>query len=278
MSSNSPLHPIPVSSNSGLVQFALSSNSRLRPIPVSSNSVIIPPVSYRELDPARIIATAQTLSNRIAERFPDSDLKRVSQELLAVAREAEGRLQRMRAPHWPLRLLAFLGLALLIAVVATAAVSLRIRADVGGWSEFMQGVDAIINDIVFAGAAVFFLFTLEIRRKRRDALIALHELRSIAHIVDMHQLTKDPEIVLSPEKPTRSSPARPMTRFELSRYLDYCSELLAITSKLAALHAQYLNDPVVLDAVNGVQELTYGLSGKIWQKIMILDTVTVKRQ
>jgi hypothetical protein len=67
-----------------------------------------------------------------------------------------------------------------------------------------------------------------------------------------------------------------MTRFELARYLDYCSELLSLTSKLAALHAQYLNDPVVLGAVNDVESLAGQLSGKIWQKIVLLDTIALR--
>lgn len=232
---------------------------------------------YRTLDPGRIIATTQVLSHRIGERFPDSDLKRVSEELLAIARESTARIERMRRPHWPLRLLAMAGLVVLIAAVVAAILSMPARGG-ASWADVAQGIEAIINEVVFLGVAVFFLFTLETRRKRRDALRALGELRSIAHIVDMHQLTKDPEMVLSPRMTTPSSPVRAMTRFELSRYLDYCSELLAIASKLAALHAQYLNDPVVLDAVNGVQELSDGLSGKIWQKIMILDAVAAEAE
>ena len=37
-------------------------------------------------------------------------------------------------------------------------------------------------------------------------------------------------------------------RFELSRYLDYCSEMLSLTAKLAALYAQNLPDPVIIEA------------------------------
>lgn len=61
-----------------------------------------------------------------------------------------------------------------------------------------------------------------------------------------------------------------LSRTQLPRYLDYCSELLALTSKLAALHAQHLNDTVVLNAVNDIEALTADLSRKIWQKISIL--------
>jgi hypothetical protein len=228
---------------------------------------------YRQLDPAQIIATARTLSNRIADRFPGSGLSRVSIELLDVARESHASIERTSRPYWPLRLLAFSGLVLLIAIVATALSSIPLRGSTGGWVELAQGVEAVVNEVVFLAIAVFFLFTLESRRRRRRALRAIHELRSIAHIVDMHQLTKDPDAVMAPERATQSSPERRrMTRFELSRYLDYCSELLSITSKLAALHAQHVQDPVVLDAVNGIQNLTHGLSGKIWQKILILDS------
>ena len=51
---------------------------------------------------------------------------------------------------------------------------------------------------MLVGAGVFFLMTLETRVKRRRALEAIRELRAIAHIVDMHQLTKDPEWILTP--------------------------------------------------------------------------------
>ena len=63
-----------------------------------------------------------------------------------------------------------------------------------------------------------------------------------------------------------------MSRFELTRYLDYCSEMLSLTNKLAALYAQHLPDPVIIYAVNDIEQLTTNLSSKIWQKITILDT------
>ena len=65
-----------------------------------------------------------------------------------------------------------------------------------------------------------------------------------------------------------------MTNFELSRYLDYCSEILALIAKTAVLFVQNQEDPVILEAVNDLESLTHGLSGKIWQKIMILDLST----
>src|SRR5258706_555002 len=83
---------------------------------------------------------------------------------------------------------------------------------------------------------------IDARRRRRMCLEALHEMRAMAHIVDMHQLTKDPEIVTSRGPGTPSSPERPLDRFELGRYLDYCSEMLSLIGKVAALYVQGFPD------------------------------------
>ncbi len=77
----------------------------------------------------------------------------------------------------------------------------------------------------------------------------------------------------NPLKGMRVELRRPAGELIANQYLDYCSELLAVTSKLAALHIQAFSDPVVADSVNGIQALTLGLSGKIWQKFMIVDLV-----
>jgi hypothetical protein len=62
-----------------------------------------------------------------------------------------------------------------------------------------------------------------------------------------------------------------MNRFELSRYLDYCSGTFA-HQQARRLYAQNLPDPVIIEAVNDIEALTTNLSSKIWQKITILDT------
>jgi hypothetical protein len=90
-------------------------------------------------------------------------------------------------------------------------------------------------------------------------------------------LTKDPERLLTRANDTASSPKRTLSSPELLRYLDYCSEMLSLIGKLAALYVQKFNDPVALAAVNEVEELTTGLSRKIWQKIMILDSFLAEK-
>ncbi|MGK2857269.1 MAG: hypothetical protein ACSLFQ_08690 [Thermoanaerobaculia bacterium] len=229
---------------------------------------------YRELDSDRIVQTLEQLTKRIEERFPGSSLAGVGRELLSFGREIEGRLQALARPNWPIRALAVLAAALVLTLVVIAIATLQVPTRVNGVVDLAQGIESAINDVIFLGLGLWFLLTIETRLKRRAALKALHELRSIAHIVDMHQLTKDPEQVLNPGmNRTASSPARAMSRFQLARYLDYCSELLSLVGKLASLHAQHLPDPVILEAVNEIESLSVGLARKIWQKIVILDTI-----
>ncbi|MFN3651970.1 MAG: hypothetical protein ACK47B_20540 [Armatimonadota bacterium] len=228
---------------------------------------------YSELRPDRIVETINHLGQRIEGSFPGSGLGRVTAELGRLAREAGPTAGWLRQPIWPLRIGAAIGiLGIVLVMCGGAQLALAIPLRVDGVGELLQASEAAVNEIILLSLAIFFLLSLETRVKRGRALAALHQLRSIVHIVDMHQLTKDPQQLLSPD--TTFPPARSYTRVELARYLDFCSELLSLASKLAALHVQYLNDPVVLAAVNDVEALAGGLSNKIWQKIMILDVMT----
>ena len=229
--------------------------------------------SYSKLHSTPIRRTIEQLEARVTERFPNSGLSRLAAELTAVGQENELVVAQLRQPIWWLRVLAVLTLLALIGLAFWIVNSFLHMADArhGTFGDLLQAVDSAINEAIFLSLAIFFLTTLETRVKRAKALRMLHGLRSLAHVVDMHQLTKDPEHVLHPVTATTSSPVRQLTRAELTRYLDYCSELLAITSKLAALYAQHLQDPIVLDSVNDIETLTADLSRKIWQKITILE-------
>jgi hypothetical protein len=227
---------------------------------------------YSELQPECILETITALEHRIGERFPGSGLSRVSAELRRLGSESGVMIQRLRRPMWLLRLGAALGIVGILSItLGLAVLGLPVPLRVGNLADLLQATESAVNEVILLALVIFFFLSLEARLKRRTALRALHRLRSIVHIVDMHQLTKDPEHLLSPRMATTSSPKRSFTRFELARYLDYCSELLSLTSKLVALHVQFLNDPVVLSAVNDIETLGASLSNKIWQKIMILD-------
>lgn len=232
--------------------------------------------NYRELVPARLVETAEQLERRVAERFPGSGLARVCGEVTTTLRNVEQVQEDLAREHWGLRALIALFVALLAAAVFGLGWSFvsNLRAGFEDWSELLQGLEAGVNDLVFIAVALWFLWQIEPRKKRKKALKSLHGLRSLAHIIDMHQLTKDPEMVTrAAELATESSPKRSMTPFELVRYLDYCSEALALLSKAAALHVQRFDDREALAAVGDIEHLTDGLSRKIWQKITILDRV-----
>jgi hypothetical protein len=228
---------------------------------------------YRELDQMQITQTLRRLRDRISERFPESGLSNVAGELVALSEEAFDRVDYVRRSNWPIRIAVGAIIVGMVTVVVLGAVSIRVSGKVNTVSELVQMLDASINDIVFLGVAIFFLVTLEARLKRRKALASLHQLRSVVHIVDMHQLTKDPERLMSPQPDTTSSPERSMSAPELGRYLDYCSEMLSLTSKIAASFVS-ISDPVVLSTVNEIETLATGLSGKIWQKITLLERAT----
>ena len=226
---------------------------------------------YRTLDATRIIDTLQQLQRRVSERFPGAGLAGVCAELTQIAEQAHARSQAIRRPDWVLRLLVggilIAGLALLFTVGFLMLQSTRASDDLFGT---LQGVDSAFNILLLMGASLFFLVSLEDRRKRKLALQALHELRSIVHVIDMHQLTKDPSTEVGVSAPTPSSPQRVLSPEQMLRYLDYCSEMLSLASKVAALYAQSYPDPVVTESVSDIERTATGLSQKIWQKINII--------
>lgn len=136
--------------------------------------------------------------------------------------------------------------------------------------DWLPVIESAVNDLAFAAIATFFLLTVSQRLDRHAIVAELHRLRSLAHVIDMHQLTKDPERLLSKPTPTEASVEDTMTAAELGRYLDYCSELLSLVAKTAALYSQESHDALVLDTVSEIEGLTIGLSRKIWQKIALL--------
>ncbi len=228
---------------------------------------------YGRLDAAEIIKTVERLSERIGERFPRAGLKSVCRRLLVIARQARERSEAIGRPLFWLRFGTLTVAAALVLSVLAAVVALGPAVRDLDLAGFLQTLESGVNDVVFLVIAVIFLLSFEARVKRRRALRAIHELRSLAHIIDMHQLTKDPERIVWKNRRTAHSPRHDMTPFELERYLDYCGEMLALIGKLAALYVEHFEDPEAVAAVNDVEDLTTGLARKIWQKIMILHSV-----
>lgn len=221
---------------------------------------------YRSLESEEIVNTIFALGQRISQRFPNSDLAGVCDELLVIAKETEAKSQYVNAPNYPLR-----GIILLLIAAAGAIVYYLVRAAQLKTGEvelfgLFQGLESGTNLIIFIAVAIFFLFSVESRLARSRSLNDLNEIRSIVHVVDLLQLSKDPGQLLNADA------ARGMSRADLTRYLGYCSNMLSLTGKLAALYAQKLPDAVVIDASSDIQNLASGFSLKIWQKIAILES------
>jgi hypothetical protein len=228
------------------------------------------------LNSEHLVETVHILHKRISERFPNSGLSKVCLELHTIAKETKSRCQWIKKPQILLRLgvgLVIFFILFLTFFLLIAGIGLTVKDNtIDGieFVDFLQILEMGVNMVILIGAALFFFITTETRKKRKRAMMSIHELRAIAHVIDMHQLTKDPERVFSNKNRTASSPQQTMTAFELTRYLDYCTEMLSLVGKVAALYAQDFEDQVVLAAVNDVENLTTGLSRKIWQKIVIL--------
>lgn len=224
--------------------------------------------AYRHLQADKLIETADRLASRIAGRFPGAGLAQVAGAVADVTREAVTQAERIRRPNWLVRVF-LLGVAVL-ALAAAVADGVHLRGQdappLARVAEFMKSTSGAA---VYLGAAVVFLVTLEARFKRRKAVNAVHELRALAHLIDMHQLTKDPDrIGLPTEAPDGG---QVMSAEDMGRYLHHCTELLALVSKVGRLYVQGFPDGTALAAVDQFENLATGLSQKIWQKIMILD-------
>jgi len=237
-------------------------------------------MKHDTLQPDKINDTIKLIHRRIEERFPGSGLLDVCGNVVKLSQNMETRAIWIARPLVWLRVLTWSVIAALV-VFAVSPVAWviwfqpAVDAAPVNVADVIQLMEAGINDIVLIGAAIFFLLTFETRYKRKRAVEAMHEIRSIAHVIDMHQLTKDPHRILNADqyRSTALSPNIEMTRFELHRYLDYCSEMLALIGKIAAVYVQEFDDSVAMATASEIETLTTGLSQKIWQKIAILSDV-----
>jgi hypothetical protein len=238
------------------------------------------PKSFLKLDSEALIGAVKQLRDRIEARFPQASLATIAKTVVESAERASARAAMIRRPNPYLRasVLLFLGGALVGLVYIAARLDYgSAEKEVRGASAFVQFFDAALESVAFLIAGAIFFVTLESRFKRAKLIAAVHELRSLAHIIDMHQLTKSPDHYLKESHRTKFSIEVRYDLYQVRRYLDYCSELLAMTSKVAMTYLQDQSDPVVLDAVDQIENLTTSLSRKIWQKVSIMNDIDANR-
>jgi len=227
-------------------------------------------MAYRTIDAQLVLQTLEQLRLRIGERFPKAGLGNVCAELALLATDTQTRVTELAKPMIWIRVGVGVVLAAGVGLAAYGIDTIGFRSGETEVLSLVSALESAVNLLLVVGAGVFSLTSLEARLKRHTAMGALHELRSIIHVIDMHQLTKDP--VMFGAKRTKASPDHKLSLFELVRYLNYCSEMLSLSGKLAALYAQDFNDPDVIEAASDIEQLATNLSQKVWQKITIVQT------
>jgi hypothetical protein len=225
------------------------------------------------LEPEKIIHTIDKLEKRIADRFPNSGLRKTCNDFLWIAQKTKTNIEWINKPNIILRVFSYLIILLGVGGIIFGVSNVDFKIEDTTIANIIALSEAVFNDIVLLGAAIFFLIGLESRLNRKKAMKMLNDLRVIAHVIDMLQLTKDPSLINLPLVSTQNSPERTLTKFELERYLDYCSELASLIAKVGALYSQSLQDESVIRSVNEIERLSTGLSRKIWQKIMIINQI-----
>lgn len=222
-----------------------------------------------ELDADKLLRTIEVLRHRIFERFPDSGLHHVCAQLIEVAKQTQSTTEKIGDPILWIRAAAISLIVLLLSIASWFSISLR-HESVLTFEDAIPIAEAGMNLLILIAIAVFWLWNSEAKIRRARVVRAINRLREFAHVIDMHQLTKDPDSSFLRSMPTEHSPKRKMTPYELSRYLDYCSEMLSHISKLGYLYVSKLDDSSANQSVNELESLCSGLSRKIWQKIMVI--------
>ncbi len=232
---------------------------------------------YNTLNPKKVEQTIEKLSARINERFPESGLGNTCENFLKFTKNSKASIDWIAKPNFLLRAVAYFSIALVLSLIiySLTLIDFKLKSTL---AEIVTVLEASINNIVFLGAGIFFLYTLENRWKRIRTIKFLNQVRGFAHVVDMHQLTKDPQLIASHAQDTKSSPKRLLNKYEMQRYLDYCDEFLSLIGKVAALYSQSIPDEVILQSANEIESLCSNMANKVWQKLNILSQIEEKKK
>lgn len=230
--------------------------------------------SYRALDPKRILLTAKKTREQIAELFPGSGLEGVAKELVEVAHETRAQTHLISKPLWGLRIGIGLLVLMVVCLPCVALGVIELTETKPQLWDFLEATDAGIHILLVLAGGILFLVATERRIQRKRAMSSLNELRSLAHIIDMHQMSKDPITRQTETTDPEVLRGRTVhTPVQLGQYLDFSADMLSIVGKLAALYPQNLDDRDVLVAVNEIESLSTSTARKVWQKLMILNQV-----
>jgi len=222
----------------------------------------------------KIELTVEKLTKRINERFPKSSIGKTSDDFLKFTENSENILLWILKPNLTIRVIAYTTIS--ISILGILYCFKFVKLTISNSLEDISSIaESSINNFLLIGAAYFFLFKLENRIKRTRAIKYLNEIRGFVHVIDMHQLSMNPQYFLSNLPSTINSPVRNMNYEEFSRYLNYSSELVALCGKLAALFAQQLPDEVVVKSASDIENLCSNIINKISNKHIVLESMDI---
>lgn len=148
---------------------------------------------YRTIYADKIIPTVKTLCQRIEERVPGRSISMVCKDLYAATQEVQQQEAWIKKPNIYLRIGIAVLVSLVIIFISNGLANMNIADQDLSLMDIISLMESAINDLVFIGAGIYFLVSIENRIKRKRTLDRLNELRALAHVIDMHQLTKELE-------------------------------------------------------------------------------------
>jgi len=223
------------------------------------------------LIPEQLAVSCQMLADRIHERFPHRGIERHAQWFANYTRQVISTGQSSIQAPAILRVVSWLG-GMAASLLLLSPIYFVRRVDgLDHLTTFLSSLDAFITLLAATVAGFFTMRSIELGVVRNRALSGLNTLRSFAHVTDMLQITKCPTRLLFPPVPTKSSPHEEDDATSMSRYLSYCTELYALTAKVAVLYGGWTSDATVLSALDDVEDLCSSLENKTTQKILLLE-------
>lgn len=193
--------------------------------------------------------------------FPDRGLPDRLDDLATLSSDAAALAERVKGRSPLDFLIPAVAMLAILALVGGIVITNHFRVEVPtSVLDLVEPLDAAVNLGILLLTFGFLLYRIMVERRRARLLAMIHRIRSLVHLLDMTQLTKNLE----------PATEAPLPLDDRIRYLDYCSQAASLAGKCAALLIAHQPDPQVVAAVNEVESVCSGIAQKIWAKIAVL--------
>lgn len=228
------------------------------------------PRATHQLDPARIIETADALAQRVERGLPGSTLAGLAAELATIARDTGRRVQEAKKPIVAIRVASATTIVCTLLGLLYFLRNIQSRTEFTSVSEFLGAVDTGFNFLVALAGAMWFLATLEARLKRKVVLDHIQELREFVHVIDATQLYYTPDLY-----PQDGDASGHRQRFDHT-YLLFCTQMLGVICNLAALYTRGEAGDSIMQSAGSVEMFSAALTSKLYGKAEFVRLSAVK--